>query len=65
VGDDGVTICLETTGPNASNPYHCGGCNIRCPGNQTCTAGTCECPVNSGTVWCPSLEQCTHPSNCP
>src|SRR5687768_18564668 len=25
VGEDGLTICTETTGPNASNPDHCGG----------------------------------------
>ena len=63
VGEDGLTICTETTGPNAATRTTAVGA-ISNALDQTCTAGMCGCPENSGTVWCPSQELCINPSQC-
>jgi hypothetical protein len=49
---NGAALCADTENGDdyprciklASDPAHCGGCNLRCSANQTCRDGRCICP---------------------
>lgn len=51
---DSGWVGLYTSGPLADNRWHCGGCNIECPGSylkgQWCLEGSCSC--GSNRHWC-------------
>jgi hypothetical protein len=69
---DGTVECGNACVDTMSSEMHCGGCNISCTGDPTCTAGECTCPVGlqrCGTKcvdWMTSdmhCGECNH--NCP
>jgi hypothetical protein len=41
-------VCDDRCVDTASNPNHCGGCDIACDPGEACLNGTCACPCSAG-----------------